>query len=185
MSSPAITTAGPATVEFPVFERFSLRFPIRAADMTIWPDKTQSPFEYALGHPLELNPFTWDYLAASCDGQRLQIEPHYDWSTWDTFWVDVQGVVVVHALRGRFRHTFGCQERLLRGICAVVEMLQGAVDDGQVAAALACIHARLRVTASQPGPLASSGPPLRGLERWFWQFKLCAWRDPPRARIGN
>jgi hypothetical protein len=167
----------------PHFDPFVLdKFPIRGAEWTIWPDQPQTGAEYAIGHPLELSPFTWDYLGASCDGQILTITPHYDRSTWDEFFVDAKGVVVVHAFGGAFRKTLGVQPCLLKGICAVLDKLRGAVDDAALAAKLA----QTCTILCGPGVEGPSAPPSReivhGVARLFLAWKLGAWRSrPPRS----
>ena len=62
-------------------------------------------------------------MDVACDGHRLQVEPHYLWSTWDTFWVDPQGAVQAQALRGLFPITLGKQPTLLKGIVSVITRL--------------------------------------------------------------
>jgi hypothetical protein len=172
---------GGAVGGLPAFDSFTLRkFPIGSADWTIWPDRPQTWAEHAIGHPLELSPFTWDYLRASCDGKRLRIDPHYDKSTWDTFWVDAQGEVVVHSFGGLFRETLGRQPRLREGICEVLKALRGAVGDPGLADRLERIRVILAGIGSQGGPPSLlPGSQLRGVSRLFWAWKLGAKRSQP------
>jgi len=109
--------------DFPSFERVRARIPLRSGDWTIWPDDPQSTSQWAVGHPLELRPWRWDFVHVSCDGERLEIQPHYLKSTWDTFWTDPDGCVEVQALGGLFPITLGRQPNLIRGIRSVLEVL--------------------------------------------------------------
>jgi hypothetical protein len=180
VANPAGLGGGQAT--FPELPRLVLeRFPLRAASWTIWPDRPQTPAQYAIGHPLELRPFTWDYLEASCDESVLRLWPHYDQSSWDTFFVDRKRVVTVHALGGAFRHTFGKQPQLLAGVCAVLRAMQAAVVDPGLQGDLAAVASFLCGPDLGDGPVAP--PPeqqMRGLKRRFWAWKLGARRLPPR-----
>jgi hypothetical protein len=162
---------GAPLAAFPSFDPFSLRFPIRAADWTIWPDDPQTWAEWVLGHPLELNPCTYDYLLAACDGQRLRLEPHYELSTWDTFFIDLKGVVEVTAFRGAFQETLGSQPRLLEGVCAVLDELIGVVGDAALKGKLQQICDHIwALCAPGPqapgpvgaGPVGTGGPTMTG-----------------------
>jgi len=117
-----------ATNGFPSFEPVRVRIPLRSGDWTIWPDEPQTSSQWLLGHPLELSPMRWDFVAVGCDGERLEIQPHYLKSTWDTFWTDAEGCVEVHALGGLFPVTLGRQPDLLRGIRSVLAVLPEYLD---------------------------------------------------------
>lgn len=109
--------------DFPSFARVRVKIPLRSGDWTIWPDTLQNQKEWFIGHPLELRPMRWDFLHVACDGQRVEIQPHYTLSTWDTFWTDQEGCVEVQALGGLFPITLGRQPELIKGIRSVLEKL--------------------------------------------------------------
>ena len=115
-----------ATAQQGPFERFReihIVLPLDSACYTIWPEAEQTQAEWAIGHPLELRPFRWDFLDISCDSQQLKIQPHYDKSTWDTFFIDPTGKVKVTAFGGLFPITLGRQADLLKGIVSVLKIL--------------------------------------------------------------
>ena len=118
---------------FEPFGETRIVLPIEAAKYAIWPEAEQTTGEWALGHPLELRPFCWDYLDISCSPQQLKIQPHYDKSTWDTFVVDPTGSVEANAFGGAFPFTLGRQPDLLAGIVSVLTALPPLISDTQTA----------------------------------------------------
>ena len=116
-------------IEFPSFERLRVQFPLRSGQWTIWPDEPQNQGQWFIGHPLELRPMRWDFLDVACDGDRLEIKPHYLKSTWDTFWTGEDGCVEVQALGGLFPVTLGRQPELIAGIREVILALGEYLKD--------------------------------------------------------
>lgn len=190
-----------ARSSFPPVPRERCQLPLRSAAWTIWPDVEQTSWEWALGHPLELSPFTWDYVVVSCDGLRLELQPHYDKSTWDTFWIDTAGSVEVQAFRGLLRETLGVQHCLRAGIVSTVGVLAHVVErqsarDALLAirdqlAAIAppadgapCDESTLDVEGLAPPPGSEPLPQVarrRGMVARFWRWKLGGGKPPPQG----
>jgi hypothetical protein len=155
--------------------------PIQGQDMTLWPEKRESWWERALGSPFELRFFARDFLTISCDGCRVEIQPHYFESTFDTFWVDTRGVVRAQALGGLFPFTLGKQKKLLRGLVVTLGAVARRLlsKDEEVALLVRAIHAYLR-EQSEP----DSEPPRLGVWRAalanrLWAHKLRRWQAAP------
>lgn len=156
-------------------------FPLRGKHWAIWSDAPQNWAAYVLGHPFELRPFRWDYLTFSCDGSRLEIQPHYDRSTWDTFWIDGRGVVQAQALGGLLKETFGEQATLRDGICDVLRSLRNAVREPDVQEKIGVILGILTGTGNfMARSEASCGSARPGVRRMFWRMKLCGLQDAAR-----
>jgi hypothetical protein len=176
---------GAEPARLPSFRRVNIETPIQSADWTIWPDARQDFWQWVLGHPLELAPFRYDFVHISSDG-RVQIEPHYDKSTWDTFWVDRTGRVEAQAFGGLFPITLGAQPRLLEGILRTLTELPEQVRslEPDVAAAmegaiklLTEAKAALESAPSGPWPPILEVPPGTGrlraaVSRRLWRRKL-------------
>ena len=135
-----------------------------------------------MGFPLELRPLAWDYLWVSSDGARLEIRPHYVFSTWDTFWTEPTGRVTAQALGGLFPFTLGKEAELLRGIVSVLDVLPELVHDRWPAESekLQEIYLVLR-EQEEPDPLLGPRPALGrlrgGVAGALWRWKLGAPRD--------
>ena len=114
---------------FPPVDWIRIRMPLVAEKMTIWPGPKETDWDWVVGFPLELHPFAWDYLRISCDGDRVEIEPHYTESTWDTFWTNETGHVTAQAYGGLFPFTLGDQVDLLEGIVATLAVLPALIVD--------------------------------------------------------
>jgi hypothetical protein len=185
-------TVASQAAPLPRFRRVRIRTPIQSADWTIWPDVRQGFWEWVLGHPFELAPFRHDFLDVSCDG-RVKIKPHYDKSTWDTFWVDRTGQVEVEAFGGLFPVTLGAQPRLLEGILTMLAMLPGQVPSARPAVARniedaikLLIEAKTALESAPPAPwppILECSPGQSRLRaacaRRLWRWKL---RKPRHER---
>lgn len=164
------------STSFPPFEPLRIRLPLAGADLTIWPGPKQSRWEWALGFPLELRPFAWDYMWISCTTDRVEIQPHYLESTWDTFWTDLDGSVTAHALGGLFPFTLGNEVDLLKGIVATLDALPAHIRDHapETADKIKKIHAILAPKEAPPVPLVR--PEMTRLRRTaseaVWRRKL-------------
>jgi len=182
---------------FPSFERVRVQIPLRSGDWTIWPDKLQTRSQWLIGHPLELRPARWDYVRVGCDGERLEIKPHYLKSTWDTFWTDPEGCVEVQALGGLFPITLGRQPKLIRGIRSVLEVLPKYVAPEHPEAArkiawierllfgLECRVCTLPIDVRGPRvPVRPDQPSIRSraAER-VWRMKMGKPATPPQPII--
>jgi len=132
-------------VSFPRLEALDVRMPLESKDWTIWPRASESHWDYVRGFPLELHPFAWDYLVASCDCRRVELKPHYLESSFDTFWIDTSGHVTCHALAGLFPFTLGRQPELLEGLRKTLEAVAARVqpDDPDAAKTIREIAAQL------------------------------------------
>lgn len=143
---------GPAPVVTPSFPRLdalSVRIPIDSKDWTIWPGPPATMREFVIGFPLELRPFAWDYVRLSSNGLRLEVQPHYRESTFDTFRVDTRGHVTCHALAGLFPFTLGRQPELLEGLGVTLQAVPPLVArrDERAARTIGEIAERLAATA--------------------------------------
>ena len=174
---------------FPTFDWIRIRMPIVAYEKTIWPSPKETRLDWIKGFPYEFHPFAWDYLWIRCDGHRVQIEPHYLDSTWDTFWTNGSGHVKADALRGLFPFTLGKQVDLLKGIVATLEALPPLIADRNpdTATMIEQIHGILktREASTVTGPDATEG--LSSLRRsaseavWRWKLKRIA----PDSEVGE
>lgn len=168
---------------FPEFEEFRIDLPIQSGDWTIWPDKPQTTVQYRIGHPLEFAPFRWDFIGLSSESTRITLQPHYDMSTWDSFYVDTGGAVRVTAYGGLFRITLGEQRRLLEGVICTLRSLVKVieVDHPELAGDVQKIIVGLEEKAAGM-PLEMWPPDFGSLNDWsgisgavsrrFWQWKL-------------
>jgi hypothetical protein len=162
---------------FPSFQPVRVRMPIEGGVKTIWPEPKQTRWEWAVGFPLEIHPFAWDYLWLSCDGHEVRIKPHYLDSTWDTFWTDTTGHVRAVGLAGLFPFTLGNQVDLLEGIIATLGVLPNKVasTDPDTAQKIAEIHLILTKLPEKPLQLDPK-PNMSKLRRRtsvaFWNRKV-------------
>ena len=163
--------------DFPSVPPIRVRMPISHGKMTVWPGPPETVWDWLAGFPFELHPFAWDYLWVSCDGARLEIRPHYLFSTWDTFWTEPSGRVTAQALGGLFPFTLGKEAELLRGIVSVLEVLPDLVKDEHPAASgdLREIYGTLR-EQEEPDPLLGPRPAIGRLRgraaNTLWRWKL-------------
>jgi hypothetical protein len=183
-----VQTVSPARSEpvlppiFPTFGRIRIQMPIVSGEMTIWPSPSESRWQWVKGYPYELHPFAWDMLWIRCDGYRVQIEPHYAKSTWDTFWTDGNGYVKADALRGLFPFTLGKEVNLLKGIVATLEALPPLIADRNPddATKIQQIHGILKTREAH----AATGPdPSEGLTSLRRSASEKIWRRKVR-RLG-
>jgi len=135
---------------FPTVDWIRVRMPIVGDEMTIWPGPKETTWEWILGFPLELHPFAWDFLRVSCDGYRVEIQPHYSESTWDTFWTNGSGHVTAQAMGGLFPYTLGNQVDLRRGIVTTLAALPALIagDSPDDATKIQQIHGILETQES-------------------------------------
>jgi hypothetical protein len=181
--------AGAFVETFPEFDEFRLELPLRGRDYAIWPDERQTHAQWVIGHPLELRPCRWDFLDMSCKRHELTIKPHYDKSTWDTFWIDTGGSVRANGLGRLFPWTMGQQAKLLNGVISVLGEVAKAIRtrDPELAATVDRVAEILAGVVDRivqmMGPVALEGPPapldpgqqtgLRNrLAARFWRWKL-------------
>lgn len=134
-----------ASADFPELHSLKVRVPLESKDWTIWPGPPAGWRDFVVGFPLELHPFAWDYIRLRSDRARVELQPHYSESSFDTFWVDTSGHVTCHALGGLFPFTLGRQPELLDGLRTTLEALPPLVEPSDPAAAktIAEIAARL------------------------------------------
>jgi hypothetical protein len=181
-----LRVANPPIPPFPKFERVKVVMPIDGDKLTLWPQKREKWWEKLLGFPFELRPLAKDYLWISCNGEHVQIEPHYLESTFDTFWVDVRGVVKAQALWGLFPFTLGKQKQLLMGVVATLAAVPKRLKkkDEALAPTIECIQrylASLReraVPETQPLPMSKLRTTASAR---VWEAKLRNWH--PEARV--
>jgi hypothetical protein len=146
--------------------------------MTIWPGPRETYWDWVVGFPLELRPFAWDYLRIRCDGDRVEIEPHYLESTWDTFWTNNSGAVTAQAMGGLFPYTLGDQVDLLEGIVATLAVLPPLVvgDSPDDAAKIQQIHDILTMQTMLTGvgavPIEGMSFLRRSASDFIWRRKL-------------
>jgi hypothetical protein len=163
---------------FPEVDSIRIRMPLIGEEMTIWPGPKETYWDWVVGFPLEIHPFAWDYLLISCDGNEVEIQPHYLESTWDTFWTNESGHVTAHALGGLFPYTLGEQVDLLEGIVATLAVLPALiVDDDPVGAdKIQQIHdilvAQDASTAIGPDPAEDMSFLRRSASDFVWRRKL-------------
>lgn len=113
---------------FPVFDWIRLQIPIFAYQYSIYPGPPQTWKGFVKGLTREARFFHWDYLWIMSDGYQVQIKPHYDKSTWDTFWTDGDGTVKCHAAFGLYRKTLGVQAQLLPGIVDTLDAVADQIE---------------------------------------------------------
>ncbi|MCG8588279.1 MAG: hypothetical protein MJE66_03235 [Proteobacteria bacterium] len=171
---------------FPSFDPVRVRLPIRSDDLTIWPGPPETPWDWLAGFPLELRPLAWDYLWVSSDGGRLEIRPHYFFSTWDTFWTEPDGRVTAQALGGLFPFTLGEQARLLEGILSILGVLPKFIEGNHPETAEKLRHIEGHLQAlDEPERLAMPPEQLgrvrRGCSQVVWRWKL----GIPRTRSAS
>jgi hypothetical protein len=168
-----------AASPFPEVAAQRVKISLTAHGFTIWPGpEPQTIPEFVIGFPLEFHPFAWDYLVLSCDGARVEIRPHYDMSTLDTFWIDGTGLVTCQALLGLFPFTIGSQPELLDGLCTTMAEAAKLMAPGP-AGKVGAIVAHLQGLPKQPGsfPFDALGEQARPstlrlrLAARFWKAK--------------
>ncbi len=120
--------AGTETTPFPQVDSIRIRIPLGSDDWTIFPDPPETRRAWAIGFPLELHPFAWDYLRFSSKPKQVEIQPHYEWSSFDTFWIATSGQVTCHALGGAFPFTLGRQPELLDGLRRTIVALPPLIE---------------------------------------------------------
>ena len=118
---------GVSPTPFPLLAALRIQIPIASKEWTIWPAPPETRQEYVIGFPLELRPFAWNYVRLSSDGLRIELQPHYRESTFDTFWVDGRGHVTCHAMAGVFPFTLGRQPELLQGLSVTLKAMPALV----------------------------------------------------------
>ena len=163
---------------FQEFGWIRIRMPLIADDMTIWPGPKETYWDWVVGFPLEIHPFAWDYLRISCDGNQVEIQPHYLESTWDTFWTNESGHVTAHAMGGLFPYTLGEQVDLLKGIVATLADLPALIvdDNPDDAEKIQKIHdilvSQSPLTAIGPDPAEGMSFLRRSASDFVWRRKL-------------
>lgn len=178
-----MASAEPAIPPFPSFARAKVVMPIDGDKLTLWPQKREKWWEKVLGFPFELRFFAKDYLWISSNGNRIEIQPHYLESTFDTFWIDTRGAVAAQALGGLFPFTLGKQKQLLKGIVATLAAMPSRLKpkDDAVAGMIREIHAQL-AKRSEPEATGGARAPLGRLRsaasNWVWERKLRNWKPP-------